>query len=105
MNKFLNDKDSARVGKTVMVFAVFVTVFVGFKCIQELQFFGNSSNDISNVSTIDVTGTGDAVALPDIAQENFTVEQLYLDDSSGGGFQIKGTKKRISAALTACKGY
>ncbi len=75
MNKFLNDKDSARVGKTVMVFAVFVTVFVGFKCIQELQFFGNSSNDISNVSTIDVTGTGDAVALPDIAQENFTVEQ------------------------------
>lgn len=35
--------------------------------------------------------------------ENFTVEQLYLDDSSGGGFQIKGTKKRISAALTALR--
>jgi DNA mismatch repair protein MutS len=31
------------------------------------------------------------------------VEQLYLEDAEGGGFRITGTKRRISAVLTALR--
>ncbi len=62
-------------GKVLLFLGFAVLLYVGMKFVNEAKKFGASGQDINQVSTIDVTGTGTAFAIPDVASESFTVQQ------------------------------
>ena len=75
MEKFFNEKDASRAGKLMLALGFFLTCFVATLFIHEMRAVGLMNDDITKVSTIDVSGSGDVVAIPDTAEESFTVEQ------------------------------
>ena len=75
MEKFFNDKDANRLGKLVLTLGFFLTCFVAAKFVYEARAVALMNTDATKVSTIDVSGTGEVVAIPDIAEESFSIEQ------------------------------
>lgn len=75
MNTFFTPKGSERMGKVLLLGALFLTLFLCMKFIGETKKLVNSDVDLSKVSTIDVSGEGYVFAVPDVATESFTVEQ------------------------------
>ncbi len=75
MNNFFDQKNAARMGKILSLLGLFVALYAGMKFINEVKKFGSTDSDPSKVSTIDVSGQGEAFAIPDTATESFTVEQ------------------------------
>ena len=62
-------------GKVLLFLAIVTMFYMAMKFVNETKKFSVASGDITNVSTIDVSGTGTAFAIPDIATESFTVQQ------------------------------
>lgn len=75
MNNFFDQKGAERMGKVVLFFGLFAALFMGMKFVNETRKLSLPVSDPSKVSTIDVSGTGEAFAIPDIASESFTIEQ------------------------------
>ena len=72
-NTFFEPHNARRMGKILMVLGLVLVLFVGMLFVNEAEKM-NAPTDISNVATINVTGTGTAFAIPDVATESFTVE-------------------------------
>ncbi len=73
-NLFKSDSDRFKAGQIVMLVGICVAAYFGIKTINEIKKFGTIHNSLSDVRTIDVNGTGDAFAIPDVAMLNATVE-------------------------------
>jgi len=74
METFFDKKGAERMGKVLLFLGLMAALFLCMKFVNETKKFGESSTDLSNVSTIDVTGSGFAFAIPNIASESFTIE-------------------------------
>lgn len=61
-------------GRILTILALLVTLLVCVKFVSAIKNI-NHVTDIAKATTIDVTGEGKAFAIPDIANESFTVEQ------------------------------
>ena len=75
MNNFFDQRDSHRMGRIVFFLGLVLVLYMGMKFVNETKKFSLGDGDITKVSTIDVSGTGVAFAIPDVASESFTVEQ------------------------------
>lgn len=75
MNTFFTPKNAERMGKVLLVGAVFVALFFGMKFLREAQKLVFNDTDITKASTIDVSGEGYVFAVPDVANVSFTIEQ------------------------------
>ncbi|MBP7804721.1 MAG: SIMPL domain-containing protein [Candidatus Pacebacteria bacterium] len=75
MNTFFSPQNAERMGKVLLVGAVFVALFFGMKFLGEARKLVTSGTDITKASTIDVSGEGFAFAIPDVANVSFTIEQ------------------------------
>lgn len=74
MDTFLDKKNAKRMGKLAILFGIVVVLYVGMKFLNETKRF-NEYTSSDQISTVDVSGTGEAFAVPTIASETFTVEQ------------------------------
>ncbi|MEI6316313.1 MAG: SIMPL domain-containing protein [bacterium] len=74
MEKFFNKEDLFRMGKMLMILVVFLSLYFMMKFINEVKVFQTVGVAPSAMTTIDVSGAGDASAVPDMATINFTVE-------------------------------
>lgn len=61
----------SNVGKAISLFLLVVTIFFGIKAVQAFK----GGDDMENQRTISVTGEGEVMAVPDIAEINITVRQ------------------------------
>ena len=74
MEKFFNNEDMFRMGKMVMILVLFLSLYFGMKFINEVKTFQTVGVTPSQAATIDVSGEGDASAVPDVATITFSVE-------------------------------
>lgn len=74
MEKFFNKEDLFRMGKMMMVFVLFLSLYFAMKFINEIKTFQTVGVTPSQAATIDVSGSGDASVVPDIATITFSVE-------------------------------
>jgi len=75
MDTFFNQKNRERMGKVLLLLGIAAVLYVGMKFVNEMKAFDGGASDLANASTIDVSGTGTAFAIPNIASESFTIEQ------------------------------
>lgn len=75
MQTFFDQKNAERMGKLLLLIALFAALFILMKFLNETRKWTGSEEDLTKVSTIDVSGEGIAFAIPDVATESFTVEQ------------------------------
>ena len=75
MNTFFDQKDAYRMGKILIFLGIIIVLYMGMKFANETKQFGTDRGDLTKMSTIDVSGTGIAFAIPDVASESFTVEE------------------------------
>lgn len=74
METFFEKKDALRLGKIIVLLGLMLALLVTVMFMRQLNGL-NTPADLSAISTIDVSGTGEAYAIPNIATESFTVEQ------------------------------
>lgn len=74
-NLFKNDTDRFKAGHVLMLAGICIASYFGIKTINEIKTFGTIHNSLADIRTIDVSGTGDAFAIPDIAIIHATIEQ------------------------------
>jgi uncharacterized protein YggE len=74
MNTFFDARRGARMGKILTLLGIVSVLFVGMLFLNQTKRF-DAGTDITKAATIDVSGTGEAFAIPNIATESFTVEQ------------------------------
>ncbi len=75
MNTFFEQRNALRMGKVLLVLAVFTMLFMAMRFINETNRVGAFEGDLSKMATIDVQGEGIAFAIPDIAAVSFTVQK------------------------------
>jgi uncharacterized protein YggE len=99
MNTFFDKKSASQMGKVFLFLGILTMLYMGMKFVNEAKKFTTSDKDISQVSTIDVSGTGTAFAIPDIAVESFTVQEkaATVHDAQGA------VTKKINAAMAFLK--
>lgn len=85
-----------KVGRWV---GIILAIFLAIISIKELKSIGYVGKDVQITNTISVTGTGDAVTIPDIATFSFTVTETAKTVVDA---QTKATNK-INTALKAVK--
>jgi uncharacterized protein YggE len=74
MDHFFSKEDALRVGKLVILLFAVLVLYGGMKFINELKSYGSIGVSASQAGTIDVTGEGEAFAIPDIATISFNAE-------------------------------
>ncbi len=75
MNTFFDKRGGSQMGKVLLFLGLVTVLYMGMKFVNETKKFTQASEDISQVSTIDVSGTGEAFAIPNIASETFSVQE------------------------------
>jgi uncharacterized protein YggE len=70
--EYFSKENAARMGKILVVLGVVLVAFVGMLFVNQMKAF-NTGTDVINATTLDVSGTGIAFAIPNIANESFTV--------------------------------
>jgi uncharacterized protein YggE len=70
-------------------------LFLAMKFVNEVTHSERNA-DVSKVATIDVSGSGDAFAIPDTAEESFTVEQKGSSVQEAQGVVTKKVNDAIS---------
>ena len=73
-NNIFTPHNALRMGKVLLVLGIVAILFVGMLFVNETKKFA-APGDLANAATINVTGTGTAFAIPDVATETYTVEQ------------------------------
>jgi uncharacterized protein YggE len=75
MDNFFDAEGKARMGKMLLMLVLFVGLYSAMKFVNEVKSFSSIGVAPSQVNTIDVTGEGEAFAIPDVAMTAFNVEQ------------------------------
>jgi uncharacterized protein YggE len=75
MEKFFEKDDAMKMGKLFLLVAFVIALLVGMKFINEVKRFGSIGTAPTASNTIDVTGVGEAFAIPDVATAGFSVMQ------------------------------
>lgn len=99
MEKFFTKEDMQKMGKMLFVLVGVVALYFGVKFINEVKAFGAIGVAPSAVNTIDVTGEGEAVAVPNVATETFTATEKAATVAAAQD----GVNKKIAAALAFLK--
>lgn len=99
MEKFFTKEDMQKIGKMLFVLVGIVAIYFGIKSINEIKTFGSIGLAPSTVHTIDVTGEGEAVAVPNIATETFTVTEKAKTVAEAQD----SVNKKIAASLSFLK--
>lgn len=74
-NQFLGEEGGKRVSKWAAISLVFLSLFLLVKVLSDLKKLPNIGREIYPQSTIAVTGSGEAYAVPDIATFSFSVTE------------------------------
>ena len=99
MHQFFNDEDRQHMGKIFLVLGVVLALYFGMKLINQVKTYGTIGIAPGQVNTIDVTGTGNAYAVPNVATESFTVE----DQETTVAAAQDVVNKKVAAALSFLK--
>lgn len=98
-NQFLGEEGAKRVSKWMAVSLMLLSAFLLVKVIGDLKKLPNIGREIYPQSTIMVSGSGEAYAIPDIATFNFSVTEV-------GGTVKQAQEKadqKINKALSAVR--
>ena len=74
MDTFFDKERASRMGKLLLFLVLMLALFVTMLFLNETKLL-SAPGAVADAATIDVSGTGDTFAIPDIANESFTVEQ------------------------------
>lgn len=74
MQNFFEKDDMTRMGKMLFAIATIAVLFLGMKFINEVKTFGSIGTAPTPANTIDVSGSGEAFAIPNVAVTTFSVE-------------------------------
>ena len=96
MDNFFSKKDAYRMGRLVMFFSILAVLLLGMKFVNEVKRVGAGGTDLTKISTIDVSGDGHAFAVPDVANESFTVEQKAATVHDAQAVVTKKTNEAIA---------
>lgn len=99
MDTFFDKKSSSQMGKVLLFLGIVTVLYMGMKFVNETKKFGTSGRDLSQVSTIDVSGTGEVFAIPNIASESFTVQQKAATVNAAQ----KTVSAKVNEAMTFLK--
>lgn len=103
MNEFLNTMDAtqkSRLSKAILWTVVLLALFLGVKVLSSLKELSYIGKGVYPSNVISVSGTGEVLAVPDIASFSFSVVEEGKTVKEG---QDKATKK-INSILEAVKG-
>lgn len=75
MHTFFNQEDSTRMGRILLTLAIAGTLLLGMMFINQIKTFGTIGVTPSQTNTINVTGTGEAFMVPDVAVITFSVQK------------------------------
>ncbi len=75
MEHFFDKEGATRMGKALGMLVLFVSLYAAMKFVNEVKTFSSIGVAPSQTNTIDVSGSGDAFAIPDVATLAFSVEQ------------------------------
>ena len=74
MDHIFAKEDFGRFGKVLIVLGVLLALYAGMKFVNEVKSYGSIGVAPSVAGTIDVTGEGEAFAIPNIATVSFNAE-------------------------------
>lgn len=75
-NQLFSGEEGKRISKWIAISLVFLSVFLLIKIIGDFKKLPNIGREIYPQSTIMVSGSGEAYAIPDVATFNFSVTEL-----------------------------
>src|SRR3989344_2454696 len=75
-NQFFGEEGSKRVSKWTAISLMLLSVFLLVKVIGDFKRLPNVGREVYPQSTISVSGSGEAYAIPDIATFNFSVTEV-----------------------------
>lgn len=90
-NQFLGEEGSKRVSKWIAISLIFLSAFLLVKVIGGLKGLPNIGKEVYPQSTIMVSGSGEAFAIPDIATFNFSVTET--------GATVKQAQEKADAKI------
>ena len=99
MQTIFDKEDAARMAKMLLVLVAIVSLYFAAKLVNEVRAYGTIGNALATPSTIDVNGSGDAVAVPNIATESFTAQDKEPTVAAAQDV----VNKKIAAALAYLK--
>jgi uncharacterized protein len=101
MNKFMNiePRDQKNIVRLILIAGAVLTLLFAVKLINEIDRVGDDANEVP--STISVSGTGEAFAVPDVAKVSFTVRSSKPSISEAQ----KDMNTKTSAALESIKSF
>ncbi len=99
LNNFLGEDGAKRITQWIVLSLVFLSLFLLVKVLGDFKRLPNIGKEVYPQSTIVVSGTGEALAIPDIATFSFSVTETA---STVKAAQDKATKK-INNALAVVK--
>ena len=73
MENFFNKEQASRMGKLLLVLVFFVSIYFGMKFINQVKTFSTIGTAPKDAMTVDVSGQGEAYAVPDVATVTFNV--------------------------------
>ncbi len=98
-NQILGEEGAKRVSRWAVISLVLLSAFLLVKVIKDLKYLPSVGREVYPQSTIQVTGSGEVFAIPDVATFNFSV--IEMGDTVQQA-QEKADAK-INAALTAVR--
>ncbi len=99
MQTFFEKEDASRMAKLLIVLVAIVTLYFAAKLVNEVRAYGSIGVAPASPSTIDVNGQGEAVAIPNIATESFTVQDKEATVAAAQDV----VNKKVAAALAYLK--
>lgn len=72
---FKNEEDRVIARKVAVFIGIALALFLAMSFINQIKSFGSIGLNPHDVSTIDVSGTGTAFAIPDVATAAFTIQE------------------------------
>ena len=73
MDNFFTKEQSSRMGKMLLVLVFFIAIYFAMKFVNQVKTFSTIGMNPKDATTIDVSGDGEAYAIPDVATITFNV--------------------------------
>jgi len=96
VNEFLGEEGAKRVSKWFVILLIALSVFLLVKIITDFKRLPNVGKEVYPQSTIQVSGSGEAYAVPDIATFNFSVTEV--------GSTVKQAQEKADAKISKSLG-
>jgi uncharacterized protein YggE len=74
LDTFFTKERGEKMGKVFLALGALCALYFGMKFVNEVKRYGTIGTEPAAASTIDVTGNGEAFAIPDVAMAGFSVE-------------------------------